>query len=129
MREWGIRMGKAEIVMIHEDVRGRIFRVTIDKHEFYVLETRRGYARGGHSHTEDSFIAVLEGSLEYKARIDDREEVRIISEGDVVFTEKNVPTILTALEDSLMIQWLEGPLVTINYEPYRRIVRELMQKK
>ena len=120
-------MGKAEIVMIHEDVRGRIFRVTIDEYEFYVLETRRGYARGGHSHTEDS--AVLEGKLEYKARIGDREEVRIISEGDVVFTEKNVPTILTALEDSLMIQWLKGPLVTINYEPYRRIVRELMRKK
>jgi len=47
----------------------------------------------------------------------------------VVFTEKNVPTILTALEDSLMIQWLKGRLVTINYEPYRRIVRELMRKK
>ena len=62
-------MGKAEIVMIHEDVRGRIFRVTIDEYEFYVLETRRGYARGGHSHTEDSYIAVLEGRLEYKARI------------------------------------------------------------
>ena len=39
-------MGKAEIVMIHEDVRGRIFRVTVDEREFYVLETRRGYARG-----------------------------------------------------------------------------------
>jgi len=122
-------MGKAEIVMIHEDVRGRIFRVTIDEHEFYVLETRKGYARGGHSHTEDSYIAVLEGKLEYKAKIGDREEVRIISEGDVVFTKKNVPTILTALDDSLMIQWLKGPLVTINYEPYRRIVRELMRKK
>ena len=37
-------------------------------------------------------------------------------------------TILTALEDSVMIQWLEGPLVTVNYELYRRIVRELMEK-
>ena len=55
-------------------------------------------------HTEDSYIVVLEGRLEYKAKIGDRKEVRIISEGDVVFTEKNVPTILTALEDSLMIQ-------------------------
>ena len=122
-------MGKAEIVMIHKDVRGRIFKVTIDKHEFYVLETRKGYARGGHSHTEDSYIAVLKGRLKYKAKVDEKEEVRIVRESDVVFTEKNIPTILTAMDDSLMIQWLKGPLVTINYEPYRRIVRELMRKE
>ena len=30
-------MGKAEIVMIHEDVRGRIFRVTIDEHELSLI--------------------------------------------------------------------------------------------
>ena len=122
-------MGKAKIIRIHEDVRGRIFKVTIDENEFYVLETRKGYARGGHSHTEDSYIAVLKGRLKYKAKIDEKEEARIIREGDVIFTEKNVPTILTALEDSLMIQWLKGPLVTINYEPYRKIVRKLMKKE
>ena len=121
-------MGKAEIVMIHEDVRGRIFRVTIDEHEFYVLETRKGYARGGHSHTEDAYTVILKGKLEYRAKIGEREEVKTVREGDVIFTEKEVPTILTALEDSVMIQWLKGPLVTINYEPYRRIVRELMKK-
>ena len=117
-----------EFVRVHEDVRGRIFKVIIDGFEFYVLETRKGYARGGHSHTVDSYIVVLRGRLEYRAMVGGREVVRTVGVGDVIFTEKDVPTILTALEDSVMIQWLEGPLVTVNYELYRRIVRELMEK-
>lgn len=121
-------MADVEFVKVHEDVRGRIFKATINDFEFYVLETRKGYARGGHSHTVDSYIVVLRGKLEYRAVVGGREIVRTVGEGDVIFTEKDVPTILTALEDSVMVQWLEGPLVTVNYEPYRRIVRELMEK-
>ena len=121
-------MADVEFVKVHEDVRGRIFKAIINDFEFYLLETRKGCARGGHSHTVDSYIVVLRGRLEYRAMVGGREIVRTVDEGDVIFTEKDVPTLLTALEDSVMIQWLEGPLVTVNYEPYRRIVRELMEK-
>jgi len=102
--------------------------VIIDGFECYVLETRKGYARGGHSHTVDSYIVVLRGRLEYRVMIGGREVVRTVGVGDVIFTEKDVPTILTALEDSVMVQWLEGSLVTVDYELYRRIVRDLMKK-
>jgi len=126
--EGGFGMQDIQAEKIHEDARGRIFRIDVAGFEFYALETRKGYARGGHSHTEDSYIAVLKGKLEYRAKIGEEETVKTVKEGEIIFTGKDVPTILTALEDSLMIQWLKGPLVTVNYEPYRRIVREKLRK-
>ena len=85
----GSVLADVEFVKVHEDVRGRIFKAIINDFEFYLLETRKGYARGGHSHTVDSYIVVLRGRLEYRAMVGGREIVRTVGEGDVIFTEKD----------------------------------------
>lgn len=89
-------MVDAGVVKLHEDVRGRIFRVVIGDYEFLCLRLGGVMRRVG--------ILILKilhrGSrkLEYRAKIGEREEVKIVGEDDVIFTEKDMPTILTALE-------------------------------
>lgn len=96
-------MADVEFVKVHEDVRVGFLRRLLMILSFIFLRLGRVMLGGGHSHTVDSYIVVLRGRLEYRAMVGGREIVRTVGEGDVIFTEKDVPTILTALEDSVMI--------------------------
>ncbi|MCX6822068.1 MAG: cupin domain-containing protein [Candidatus Aenigmarchaeota archaeon] len=110
---------------VNEDDRGAIYSIPLDADEdLAVLVTKKGYARGGHSHPNTlEFFVVVKGMVNYI--VDDKETVYV--EGNSGHILGNKPHILLSLEDSILIHW--GAKKTVTDKKYREIVDKINLKK
>jgi len=89
---------------LHEDKRGAIYLVRDlldDSREFTFLELKKGLARGGCTHLEDEYFAVIKGKL--KLILGENERICCTGESGVI--SKNTPHAFIALEDSIFSEW------------------------
>jgi len=108
---------------IHEDKRGSIHGLWKDGREYIVLFTKKGHIRGGDLHKSKQYDMVLNGEMEIRYIINEKEHIRTLTEGDMISFEPTVPHVFIAKEDTLMIEWLVGDFEKSYYAPYRKMVK------
>lgn len=112
-----------------EDVRGKIIFLSYGNKKIHLVETRKGYARGGHYHKFHSFHILISGLIEYREKniINNHENIKKIKAPAVIKILPNLPHLVIALENTLFIEIFEQPYEATNYENYRKIVDEKKQ--
>lgn len=115
---------------IYGDARGNLCILEWRGQEVLLFSINKGYSRGGDYHKSRQHDVVLAGRVEcrFKRHIESQGEVvKTLNPGEVISFEAGSPHMFTALEDSLMVEWLEGPFEKEMYPPYRKIVEEKMK--
>jgi hypothetical protein len=120
------------IRLIAEDKRGAAWSLKLPNgREAVLIYTKKGYYRGGHSHTVPEVSMLLTGSIHYKKRFnsDDghvQEAEFNETAGETLYNDAGEPHLAHFLEDSWLLDWKlsDGPVVTSNYPPYRKFVDE-----
>lgn len=107
------------------DERGVIWRVMVEDKEYKLIKTVKGEIRGGDFHQSAQHNLVLKGRIMWIEKVclecpDGRgEEITILQEGEEYVSKPNVPHMLVSLDESVVIEWLEGSPETQYYKPYR----------
>lgn len=111
------------------DIRGIILFCSFGKSTVHLVETKKGFSRGGHYHKFKSDHILLRGKIEFKKfNIDTNlEQIHILSAPITISVEPNVPHLLTALEDSLFLEYFDSEYSSVDYPPYRTIVEKKMK--
>ena len=120
-------MMKVESRLIHGDVRGEIYLIEIEGREMLLLLTKKGYARGGDLHRSIQHDVVIKGSVEFTFHMNGRDYSLELREGESITFPEGVPHMFTSLDDSIVLEWLEGSFEKTYYPPYRKIVEERMR--
>lgn len=107
-----------------EDSRGKLFTLNINKKEYLLLETYKGFKRGGDYHQTTQHDVVLKGEINFYYRIDNEEKKVNMREGDSISFLENIPHYLESTTDSLVLEWLEGNFEKQYDKVYRKIVEE-----
>jgi dTDP-4-dehydrorhamnose 3,5-epimerase-like enzyme len=113
------------------DVRGTILFCSFGKSTINFVETKKGFSRGGHYHEFKSDHILLRGKIEFKELnlSTNMEKIRILSAPCTVSVEPNIAHLLTALEDSLFLEYFDTEYFAIDYFPYRNIVDEKIKQR
>ena len=113
-----------------EDVRGKIIFLNFGKKNFHIVETKKGFARGGHYHTFPSHHIIISGSIEYREKnlAGKQETIKKIQAPETIKTMPNIAHLIIALEDTVFIESFEQPYQAINFDEYRKIVEEKMKE-
>jgi quercetin dioxygenase-like cupin family protein len=120
---------KLEFLKSIIDPRGRILFCQYGDISVNLVETKKGFSRGGHYHKFKSDHILLQGKIEFKElNLDTNfEQIQIIRAPYTISVAPNTAHLLIALEDSLFLEYFELEYTAINYLPYRRIVLEKMK--
>ena len=99
-------MEKPKVIKAHEDNRGTIYSlsgIASDGKEITILDTRKGFARGGCIHDiNDEYVTVLEGVVKYWVG---DEHPEILRKGMSTIIPANTPHMLVAQTDSIVVEW------------------------
>ncbi len=107
---------------ILDDDRGSMFLFLYQEREFKLCEIKQGKARGGDIHPEaEQYDLVVHGKVELREMTANGERISILHEKDLATIERSIPHVLIALQDSLIIEWRNGPFTREIYEPYRKM--------
>lgn len=113
-----------------EDVRGKIFRLTHGETKIIIVETKKGFVRGGHFHKVSNIIYyIISGEVEYREENikSGKEKISKIKSDKTIVIPPFTAHLLTALEDTIFVaieQNLQG--VTL-FPKYREIVDNKMK--
>jgi len=113
---------------IHKDDRGTLWTLTHNNHEYLLMETNKGYSRGGDYHKSIQHDVVLSGVVVFTSIKDGIEKVKPLGVGDKITFEPINPHMVTSITDSLILEWLEGDFEKAYYEPYRKIIEKGKEK-
>ena len=117
---------------VHTDPRGDIYRVLLPGgRELMLFFCKAGYFRGGHSHDCDELVLLLSGKLRYHKWVNGAEDVTDLDEGGVSYTQAGIAHLGEFITDCWLIDWKlggvqAGGFVTVDFEPFRKLVRERM---
>lgn len=110
-----------------EDLRGKIISISAGKSDIHIVEIKKGYARGGHSHPYLVTLFIIIGKVQYKEQDSSGLEIVNEVEGPKVITiSAHHPHLLLALEDSFIAEIFSEPYVATEFPPYRSAVNEKM---
>jgi hypothetical protein len=114
-----------------EDRRGKIIWLIAGDKEVHIVETKKGFARGGHYHPFESVHLIISGKLVYTERdvnAENSEIAKTIDRVTTVVTPAYRAHMITALDDSVFVEIFDPPYKATDYEPYRSIVENSMKK-
>ena len=113
------------------DIRGKIIFMSYDKKQVNIVETKKGFSRGGHYHEFKSDHILIQGKIEFRElNLDtNMEQIHILSAPCIVSVEPTIAHLLTALEDSLFLECFDVEYSAIDYIPYRNIVDEKIKQR
>lgn len=113
---------------IYKDKRGVIYRLMVDGKEYMVIETKKGYARGGDYHQSIQHDIVLKGQILWEERDEEDNNIgKVMVEGESNIVSPEVPHMYTSLTDSIVLEWLDGSYERKYYDPYRKKIEALMK--
>lgn len=115
---------------IHEDKRGEIFLGRIGNKEFSVIYSVRGAPRGGHFHNMSQLHFIAHGKFAFRElnTKTGKETKRILQTGDYVDIKARRPHLLTALQDSVLLEVKKVGTKTIDFPEWRKIVNGFLKK-
>ena len=110
-----------------EDNRGKIFFFSYGDKKFNIVETKQGFARGGHFHNFSSTHILLHGKIEVTEENLNNgvEQTKKISAPAIINADQNIAHLFLAIEDSVFIEIFEGKYQDTDHPKYRKIVEEL----
>ena len=112
-----------------DDVRGKIIFYLYNNMKINLIETRKGFARGGHYHKYDQDHALISGQVE--VRFNDistnQETILIFKAPTIIHIPKDIAHLFIAIEDSIFVETSESDYVITNFPKYRQIVEEKMK--
>mgnify|MGYP006448416863 CR=1 FL=1 len=113
-----------------KDIRGSVFFFKTDVKNLNLIETKKGYARGGHYHEYDSNLILVSGLIQYieKNIETNLEEIRNIEGPSIIHTPAKHAHLLIALEDSIFLESYNLSYSAIDFPEYRDIVKQKMKK-
>ena len=111
-----------------KDARGRIFFYSYDKIKINLIETRKGFARGGHYHKYDQDHTLISGKMQVRFWdiLANQETIQTFSAPSVIHIPKNIAHLFLALDDSIFIERFDSQYEATNFPKYRQIVEEKM---
>jgi dTDP-4-dehydrorhamnose 3,5-epimerase-like enzyme len=112
-----------------EDIRGVTLLLTKGDQKIFVVETKKGFSRGGHYHNVDMKHLVVSGKIEHR-KMDIKngnETINIIDSPSAVITPHNTAHLLTALEDTITIETFTEHPQSVLFPKYREIVDKKMK--
>ena len=112
---------------IFRDSRGSIHRMEIGGQKFNVLYTKAGSYRSGDWHPHRQFDVVISGRADVQLRHVVGDGSRLLCPGGQLVIRPNTPHLFYFPEDTVMIEWWDGPLVVNYYEPWRKIVEDSLR--
>jgi quercetin dioxygenase-like cupin family protein len=121
---------KVTISKAHEDKRGAIWTIGFQGKNYEIFEVVRGAIRGGHYHKSDSSYFVIHGKILYRDINPDMlssERELILKKGDIITISAGIAHLVIGMEDSLVLESLEGEFESIHYPPYRKLVEEYLK--
>ena len=113
------------------DIRGTILFCSFGSSSINFVETKKGFSRGGHYHKFKSEHILLRGKIEFKElNLDtNKEQIRILSAPHIISVEPNIAHLLTALKDTLFLEYFDTEYSAVDYIPYRNIVDEKIKQR
>lgn len=115
---------------VHEDIRGAIYAINFHGKDYEIFEMVKGSVRGGHYHRSDTILILLHGRVLYremKPEEPSSEHQVILEQGETFRTPARFAHIVTALEDSLIVEIRKGGYEVMNYPAYREIVNRYLE--
>ena len=121
---------KLEFKKSFSDVRGIILFCSYGKSSLHFVKTKKGFSRGGHYHKFKSDHILLKGKIEFKEFniSTNSEQIRILSSPTTISVEPNVAHLLTALEDTVFLEFFNFEYSSTDYIPYRTIVEKKIKE-
>jgi len=117
-------MSEVGFEKVHEDVRGRIYRLQLEGREYMLLTTKKGFRRGGEMHSTEQRLTVLKGKI---LLVTPKLALRL-AEGQTFTIGCRIPHYLEVLEDSMVLEWKDSGLEDKEYYlPYRKFVEESLK--
>jgi len=107
----------------HKDKRGIISRVDCDSIKFNVMTTKSGYYRGGEIHPNSQFNMVLSGRIDIFYLVDGKNIWQQVMPNTLVIIEPYIPHLFYFVEDSVMLEWWDGPMTGWYYPDFRKYVK------
>lgn len=116
---------------VFRDKRGRIHQCGVGGMRFNVLTSKAGTYRAGDYHSVQQFDVVLSGLVHvYMTARDDPDfggKVVTLQPHTLLVIPPEVPHLFRFDEDTVMLEWWDGPFEATYYEPYRAIVEGRVQ--
>jgi len=106
------------------DSRGLIARLELEGVKFNVLFSKAGALRGGDIHPCAQHDFVIRGEVKLELADLGKYKIRAVTAGQHVTIPAGRAHLLTFLQDTVMLEWWDGPFVAEYYEPYRCQVEE-----
>ncbi len=112
-----------------EDKRGKIVWLMSDGKEIHVVETKKGFSRGGHYHPFDSTHVLVSGQIIYReCGLDSGQEInKTIKAVAMIFTAAGRAHMISAVEDSVFIEVFDKPYEATEFAQYRKIVNDALR--
>lgn len=110
------------------DVRGKILMLKYGNKRINLVETKKGFSRGGHYHNFESRHILISGTIEYKEKNlqTNVEKTKNVSAPSVITTSPMIAHLITAVTDSVFAEEFEQDYSAVDYPEYRSIVNQRM---
>ena len=110
------------------DIRGKIMFLRYGDKRINLVETKKGFSRGGHYHAFESKHILISGLVEYREKNlqTNVEKTQTLSAPSVIVTEPMTPHLITAIIDSVFAEEFEQDYSAVDYSEYRKIVNQKM---
>lgn len=113
---------------VHQDVRGTINRLDFSGTKINAIFTKKGFMRSGDLHPNIQFDLILSGKIELWTLEKGETIKKILGPNTFVAIGPHVPHLFNFLEDTLMMEWWDGPFEAWFYRPYRDIIDKQFKK-
>jgi len=113
-----------------EDPRGKLLVFRLGKVQINLIEIRKGFSRGGHFHKTDTSHHVLVGKVKYRQEDpsgEGTEMVQTFSAPCEIKVPAGAAHMITALEDTVMIEVFGEKYEATEYQKYRTLVEAGMR--
>lgn len=104
------------------DIRGKIERKKFGKFKYNIIETKKGFMRSGDIHKNTQFNFIMSGKIELWTLVNDITKKIILGPNQYIILQPHIPHLFNYLEDTVMIEYWDGPFETWYYKPYRDII-------
>jgi hypothetical protein len=114
-----------------EDVRGKILFLSRGSEKIHFIDTKKGFARGGHYRKIEYDIFIISGKLEYREENEKtgQEQIKTVTAPVALHVFANTANLFIAVENTLLVETFKEESERVNYLKYRKIVEESISSK
>ncbi len=119
-------MENLEFLKKGEDIRGLVIFMKYGIKMMNLVETKKGFARGGHYHNFSSTHFLLSGKITFKTMnlATNQEQIREYFTPCEIIVEPNIAHLLIAETNCIFVESFDEEYSATDYMPYRDIINK-----